>query len=114
MAKNSKIEWTHHTFNPWWGCDRVSPACKHCYAETWAHRLGFDLWAKDAPRRMLSDAYWRQPLTWNDEAQVTRSRARVFCASMADVFENRPDLNASRARLWSLIESTPNLDWLLL
>jgi protein gp37 len=114
MAKNSKIEWTHHTFNPWWGCERVSPACKHCYAEAWAHRLGFDLWTKGAPRRMLSDAYWRQPLTWNAEAVASGVRARVFCASMADVFENRADLNAPRARLWALIELTPNLDWLLL
>lgn len=39
MGQNSKIEWTHHTFNPWWGCVKVSPACKHCYAETWAQRL---------------------------------------------------------------------------
>jgi protein gp37 len=114
MAKNSKIEWTHHTFNPWWGCDRVSPACKHCYAETWARRLGLDLWSKGAPRRMLSDAYWRQPLAWNREAQLAGSRARVFCASMADVFENRPDLNVPRARLWALIDATPYLNWLLL
>jgi protein gp37 len=114
MAKNSKIEWTHHTFNPWWGCERVSPACKHCYAETWSHRLGFDLWSKNAPRRMLGDAYWRQPLVWNEEAAAEKRRARVFCASMADVFENRADLNAPRDKLWALIASTPNLDWLLL
>jgi len=114
MAKNSKIEWTHHTFNPWWGCDRVSPACKNCYAETWAHRLGLDLWGKGAPRRMLSDAYWRQPLAWNRDAQISARRARVFCASMADVFENRPDLDVPRARLWALIDATPYLDWLLL
>lgn len=114
MAKNSKIEWTHHTFNPWWGCARVSPACKHCYAEAWAHRLGMDLWSKDAPRRMLSDAYWRQPAAWNREARSAGRRARVFCASMADVFEDREDLTRTRERLWALIESTPNLDWLLL
>ncbi len=33
MGENSKIEWTDHTFNPWIGCTRVSPACQHCYAE---------------------------------------------------------------------------------
>jgi protein gp37 len=114
MAKNSKIEWTHHTFNPWWGCERISPACKHCYAEIWARRLGLDLWGKGAPRRMLSEAYWRQPLAWNQDARAIGTRARVFCASMADVFESRADLNAPRERLWALIESTPNLDWLLL
>jgi protein gp37 len=114
MAKDSKIEWTHHTFNPWWGCERVSPACKHCYAETWAHRMGFNLWEKGAPRRELSDPYWRQPLSWNHEAGQNGQRARVFCASMADVFEGRSDLDRIRQRLWGLIEQTPNLDWLLL
>jgi protein gp37 len=114
MAKDSKIEWTHHTFNPWWGCERVTPACKNCYAETWAHRLGMDLWRKGAPRRMLSDAYWRQPLTWNREAARAGRHARVFCASMADVFEDRRDLDKPRERIWKLIAETPNLDWLLL
>lgn len=114
MAKDSKIEWTHHTFNPWWGCERVSPACKNCYAEAWARRLGLDLWSKNSPRRMLSDAYWRAPLGWNREAAKEGKRARVFCASMADVFENRRDLDEPRERLWQLIDETPHLDWLLL
>lgn len=114
MAKGSKIEWTHHTFNPWWGCERVSPACKNCYAEAWAHRLGMDLWSKGAPRRMLSDAYWRQPIAWNREATRAARRDRVFCASMADVFEDRRDLDAPRERIWNLVSETPNLDWLLL
>ena len=114
MAKDSKIEWTHHTFNPWWGCERVSPACKNCYAETWAHRLGMDLWRKGGPRRMLSEAYWRQPLTWDREAARAGRRARVFCASMADVFEDRRDLDEPRERIWKVIVATRNLDWLLL
>jgi protein gp37 len=114
MAKNSKIEWTHHTFNPWWGCVRVSPACKHCYAETFAHRLGLDVWGKGSERRALSDAYWHQPLSWNRAALGASVRPRVFCASMADVFEDRDDLDALRQRLWELIATTPNLDWLLL
>ena len=114
MGKNSKIEWTHHTFNPWWGCTRVSAACVHCYAETWSKRLGKKLWGPKAPRRFLSDAYWMEPIKWNREAKQQGYRARVFCASMADVFEARSDLNASRERLWKLIEETPQLDWLLL
>ena len=114
MGKNSKIEWTHHTFNPWWGCTRVSAACVHCYAETWSKRLGKKLWGPKAPRRFLSDAYWMEPIKWNREAKQQGHRARVFCASMADVFEARSDLNASRERLWKLIEETPQLDWLLL
>jgi protein gp37 len=114
MAKDSKIEWTHHTFNPWWGCTKVSPGCKHCYAESWARRTGREIWGHRAERRELSDDYWRQPLAWNEEARRTRKRARVFCASMADVFEDRRDLDGKRARLWPLIEATPELDWLLL
>lgn len=114
MAKDSAIEWTHHTFNPWWGCVKVSPGCKHCYAETWAKRLGRLLWGPRAPRRQLSDAYWRQPFAWNEEARKGRTRNRVFCASMADVFEGRRDLDHLRARLWPIIEATTHLDWLLL
>lgn len=114
MAQNSKIEWTHHTFNPWWGCIRVSPACKHCYAETWARRVGMDLWGAKSPRRFFSDAHWREPLKWNREAAAEGVRRRVFCASMADVFEKRRELDEHRARLWPLIDSTPHLDWLLL
>lgn len=115
MGQNSKIEWTHHTFNPWWGCLKVSPACKHCYANAWAQRLGLELWGgKRTERRFFSDKHWREPLRWNEEAQREGERRRVFCASMADVFEDRVDLDPWRERLWPLIEATPWLDWLLL
>ena len=114
MSKDSRIEWTHHTFNPWWGCTKVSPGCKHCYAESWAKRLGQNVWGAGAPRRELTSAYWKQPATWNAEAARTRTRARVFCASMADVFEDRRDLDARRKKLWGIIDETPHLDWLLL
>ena len=114
MGQNSKIEWTHHTFNPWWGCVKVSPACKFCYAESWAKRVGVDVWGKEAERRFFSEHHWNEPLKWNREAQVQGKRRRVFCASMADVFENRRDLDPWRAKLWPIIEATPWLDWLLL
>lgn len=114
VGQDSKIEWTHHTFNPWWGCIRVSPACKFCYADTWAKRLGADLWSADSQRRFFSDAHWNEPLKWDREAAANSIRRRVFCASMADVFENRRELDIHRERLWRLIENTPNLNWLLL
>ena len=114
MAKNSKIEWTTHTFNPWWGCVKVSSACKHCYAEAFSTRLGHDVWGIGAERRFFGDKHWADPLRWNDAARASGERARVFCASMADVFEDRRDLDPWRDRLWSLIEATPHLDWLLL
>jgi len=114
MATDSKIEWTHHTFNPWWGCVKISPACKHCYAETWAKRVGSDVWGSRADRRFFTDNHWKQPERWNREAEKAGERRRVFCASMADVFERRAELNEPRKRLWPIIESTPWLDWLLL
>lgn len=114
MAQDSKIEWTHHTFNPWWGCTRVSAACKHCYADSWAQRLAFDLWGKKADRRFFSEAHWREPFKWNKEAMRAGNRPRVFCASMADLFEDRRDLDTWREKLWPIIEETSALDWLLL
>lgn len=114
MGANSKIEWTTHTFNPWWGCTKVSEACKHCYAETWAKRVGKDVWGPKPQRRLLSDNHWKQPMKWNREAEGSAERPRVFCASMGDVFEDRKELVVHRQRLFDLIELTPNLDWLLL
>jgi protein gp37 len=114
MGKNSSIEWTHHTFNPWWGCVKVSPACTHCYAEAWAKRVGRKVWGPRAARRFFTDAHWREPLRWHAEAEKAGTVPRVFCASMADVFEDRADLVEHRARLFRLIERTPRLQWLLL
>ncbi|WP_276200089.1 phage Gp37/Gp68 family protein [Chelatococcus sp. XZ-Ab1] len=112
MASNTKIEWAHHTFNPWVGCTAVSPACDHCYAESWAKRTGqAHLWKGD--RRRTSEANWRLPLKWNRQAEAAGIRFRVFCASLADVFDNQvPQI--WRSDLFALIEDTPHLDWLLL
>jgi len=114
MGANSKIEWTHHTFNPWWGCLKVSEACKNCYAEAWAKRVGQSVWGQTAPRRFFGEQHWGEPKRLNDRLNGTGRRERVFCASMADVFEDRDDLAESRVRLWDVIRDTPNLDWLLL
>ena len=113
MAENTKIEWADHTFNPWTGCTKVSPACDHCYAEGWAKRSGHVKWGSGQPRRRTSDANWRMPLKWNREAERTGVRPRVFCASLADVFDNEVD-PAWRNDLFDLIDATRNLDWLLL
>lgn len=115
MTENSRISWTDHTFNPWQGCEKVSPACDHCYAESLSIRTGHvNRWGADGVRAVTSDGYWRNPLKWDRAAAEAGRPALVFCASMADVFEDRPDLDAPRARLWDLIEETPNLIWLLL
>ena len=114
MAENSKIEWTEHTFNPWWGCTKVSPACDHCYAEAWAKRTGHSVWGAKSGRCLVSESHWLNPLRWDRAVAESGARARVFCASMADVFEWKAGLSSERQRLWVLIASTPNLDWLLL
>ena len=114
MGKDSTIEWTHHTFNPWWGCAKVSPGCANCYAEAWAKRVGQKVWGAGEDRRFFTEKHWAEPLKWNAEAKSEKRRKRVFCASMADVFEFRADLNPSREKLWQLIAQTEWLDWLLL
>jgi protein gp37 len=109
------IQWCDFTHNVVWGCSKVSPACDHCYAETWAKRTGWtNLWGPDAERRTFGAKYWAEPLKWNREAQAARRTARVFCSSMADVFDNHPTVSQEREKLWPLIEATPHLEWLLL
>lgn len=115
MGEGSKIEWTHHTFNPWWGCTKVSAGCTRCYAESFSKRTGNAVWGDNAPRRFFGDKHWAEPLKWAAEARAAGHMRRVFCASMADVFEDRDDLEPHRIRLWKLIEATQDaLDWLLL
>lgn len=113
MGYNSSIEWTTHTFNPWWGCTKVSDGCKHCYAETLSKRYGHKVWGPGRARRIMSDAHWQGPLTWNADARTKNIRYRVFCASMADVFEEAAPIGELE-RLWQLIRDTPFLDWQLL
>ena len=118
MAENTKIEWTDHTFNPWIGCTKVSPGCDHCYAENLMDtRMGVASWRPGAERVRTKEANWKMPLRWNAQADAFMDqhgrRQRVFCASLADVFDNAVDPQW-RADLFKLIAETPNLDWLLL
>ncbi len=111
MGETSKIEWTDATFNPWVGCTKVSPACDNCYAENWARRTGSpELWT--GSRRRTSASNWRQPIKWH-AAVPDGQRKRVFCASLADVFDNQVPAEW-RADLFDMIRATPRLDWLLL
>jgi len=135
MGSKTSIAWCHATFNPWWGCTKVAAGCTHCYAEAFAKRTGKTKWGDQGTRVLTSDANWKLPLKWNKAAEKEGVRHRVFCASMADVFEDwqgkilhhngqvayMADLSnelvtmdAVRERLFSLIDRTPHLDWLLL
>lgn len=145
MAESS-IEWTRFTFNPWRGCSKVHTGCKNCYAEVnysvKMHGIKWGTQAQGGTRVKLADAGWRAPLTWNRAAEKSGERYRVFCASLADVFEDwdgpildhngcqlyvldgvigdfphtgrDATLDDLRRDLFKLIDATPNLDWLLL
>jgi protein gp37 len=114
MGANSKIEWCDHTFNPWIGCQKVSPGCDHCYAEAeWDHRYHRVQWGPHGERSRTSVDYWKQPHRWNRQAAAAGRRAQVFCASLADVSDNRVP-GEWREDLFRLIAETPALDWMLL
>lgn len=116
MAEQSKIEWTDATFNPWLGCTKIAPACDNCYAADMANRYGWVEWGNH-PRKRTSAALWNEPRKWQKKAAEFFAehgrRRRVFCASLADVFDNQVPTEW-RDDLWKLIEATPDLDWLLL
>jgi len=115
MGATTAISWPHHTFNPWIGCTHKSPGCEHCYAEAMAKAFGMVKWGAKAARRLTSRENWRKVLRWDRQAYLDGVRRRVFCASMADVFEDHPSIRPEwRAGLWELIARTRNLDWLLL
>lgn len=120
MGKDSKIQWTDHTFNPWWGCAKVSPGCEHCYAETFSKRTGHSIWGVDASRRFFGEKHWNEPLRWDSDAAKAGEKRFVFCASMADWAERHRNpetqlkLTTERARLAQLIKRTPHLVWLML
>jgi protein gp37 len=136
MTRNTKIEWADHTFNAWIGCSAISPGCKNCYAAAWAKRYGYDFEVRSHTKT------WGDPVRWNkqeffecqgcgrrgthadfpfgyDEGEcdcwktIEPVRQRVFCASLSDVFDNKAP-PSWRTDLWTLFESTPNLDKLVL
>lgn len=112
MSK-TEIEWTDYTFNPWIGCTKISKGCKYCYAETIAKRFNFANWGKGNNRRLASDTQWEDPKKWDRKAEKEGKRYKVFSASMSDIYDPEvPD--QWRARLYNLIQNTPNLDWLIL
>jgi protein gp37 len=120
MADTTAIEWADSTFNPWEGCQKVGPGCDNCYAEARNARFSGGQavnWGTGAPRRRTSPGNWSLPLRWQAIAAEFKARygrrQRVFCASLADVFDN--DVPGQwRIELMRLIVETPDLDWLLL
>lgn len=131
MAENSKIAWTQgmrqdgniipgYTFNPWWGCVKVSQGCRECYAATFAKRTGHSVWGVDAPRRFFGAKHWDEPYKWAIEAEKAKERRKVFVGSMCDWAEThrnpgiQDEMNKAREKLGYLIKTTPMIDYLLL
>ena len=117
MAETTEISWTDSTFNPWTGCAKVSPGCDLCYAEAWANRYGSVQWGPHGVRKRTSASNWRKPVQWQKRAAAFQHehgrRQRVFCASLADVFDNQVPVEW-RHDLFALIRRCPDLDWQLL
>lgn len=114
MGEITGISWCDHTHNIAWGCEKVSPGCKFCYADTQSGRFGFDIWGATKPRRTLSIQNWNKPLKWNREAQKEGKKHKVFSSSMCDNFEDHPTIIEELEKLWPLIRKTPWLEWQLL
>lgn len=127
MAQDSKIEWTHHTANLWWGCTKVHEGCDNCYAETLSKRWGSDVWGNDKPRKEIKSV-WDDLAKYQKLAKAAGEMHRVFIGSMMDIFEKPMPVVDSRGKyldintgdlrdtLLSLIEtdSYPNLMFLFL
>lgn len=118
MAEKTGISWTDSTFNPWIGCTKVGPGCDNCYAEALMDKRWHKVtWGSGQARQRTSAANWKQPLLWEREheafALMHSRRRRVFCASLADVFDNEAPPQW-RGELWALVKATPHLDWLIL
>ncbi len=117
MGESTAIAWTDASFNIAFGCFKISPGCKNCYADTFTtNRLGLKLWGppETTPRRVFGQKHWDEPLKWNKAAARAGVRSRVFSSSMCDIGEQHPTIIAERAKLWPLVRATPMLDWQLL
>ena len=103
MAESTNIAWCDHTFNPWSGCTKVSEACAHCYAENaYTIKARGIKWGPQGTRVRAADNGWKLPERWNRKAALDGVRRRVFCASLADVFEDwrGPILDHHGYELW--------------
>jgi len=129
MAENSKIEWTTHTANLWYGCTKVHEGCDHCYAETISHRWKRDLWGNEKPRMEIKSV-WKDLDKYQKLAAASGEMHRVFVGSMMDIFEkpmplidskgnpNEDDIHTGvlRTQLFAYISmgKYPNLTFLFL
>jgi len=125
VAENTKIAWCDHTVNFWHGCAKVSAGCANCYAEAQDARFHPALpgvrnntdrplaahWGPDAPRLLRVEKAVAEAVRFDRLAREAGTRAKVFTSSMADLFEDRLDLEEPRLEALDVMSRTPNLDW---
>lgn len=113
MGENTKIEWADHTLNFWTGCEPVSPACAHCYAESWAKRAGRDF----AVRKITGEQIRNLPFKWQAAAADFHARQgrrqRVFVNSLSDFFDNKAP-QSWRDSFFATARATPGVIYMLL
>lgn len=115
MARESAIAWCDGTANFWWGCQKVSPGCTHCYADTLASRYGKQIWGHPSrTNRERKFGIWRDIVRWDREAKREGIRKRIFVQSMSDFLEDHPVLVEWRKEAVGLIEALEWLDILML
>jgi protein gp37 len=106
MSDQTIIAWTEHTWNPWRGCDKISPGCAHCYMFTAQERYGQD------PTVVTRTGTWRQPVKWEREAAAGNRTARVFTCSWSDWFH--VDADPWRDEAWAVVRACPHLHFQIL
>lgn len=100
MGERSAIEWTDATWNPWHGCTKVSPGCKHCYMYREKKQYG-----QNPAIVVRSKTTFTNPLKW-------RAPKRIFTCSWSDFFHETAD--PWRAEAWDIIRRTPQHTYLVL
>lgn len=100
MAKQSQIEWTDATWNPWYGCSKISAGCANCYMYRDMDRFGMDPWTVQR-----SKSKFDEPLRWTEPRLV-------FTCSWSDFFH--PDADDWRDEAWEIIRTTPHLTYQIL
>ena len=126
MGLNTEISWCDHTLNLWWGCVKVSPGCKFCYADTLDNRYNHDdrHWGPSSSRKLVRS--WKKNLNDMRKSAIANNRREtVFVMSMGDIFEddqplsnnhdtNWKTINDVREEFFGMVDDYPELIFLLL
>ena len=120
MGAETEIAWTDATWNPWIGCQKISPGCQSCYAAVdtaaRAHRKrGLELWGPPSttPRHRTTST-WGLPMRLHKRALAAGARTRMFVASLCDIFEAHPMVAPWRSEALALLGTCTGLDVQLL